>query len=276
MISVELYQGTEANVNSYILSDGENMLVVDCLRNSEEAEKLADHLEQKNQKLNMIFITHGHADHYMGLSVLHRRFPNVEIKVATQEIKNDLIEFSQWMESIGWLDNEPQMKVKSETNPNGFDYNNLITVIESPTISLPLSKHHIHLKADYPGNECGHMTTMTIPEQNIFLACDLLFNKVHAWCGPGVDRKEILHWIAILEEILMQNNISDWTFYPGHGQSGDQTLVSNMINYLQKFLDITQSATTPQNAIDAMIAEFPGFAQEDFLLIHSVNNHVHG
>lgn len=42
-----------------------------------------------------------------------------------------------------------------------------------------------------PSTECAHMTTLSIPEQHTFIAFDLLYNRVHAWCGPGVDRAEI-------------------------------------------------------------------------------------
>ena len=274
MINIERYEGTEANVNSYILSDDENAIVVDALRNSAEAESLADHIEKNGKKLNCIFITHGHADHYMGLGVLHRRFPNVAIKVATSAIKDDLIGFSQWMESVGWLEDEPQMKVKTTENPSGFDYANLVSVIDEPFLKLPLEANRIHVHADYPGNECGHMTTLTIPEQKAFLASDLLYDKVHAWCGPGTDRQEIGQWIDILNEILEMKDIDKWTFYAGHGQSGDQTLVTNMKGYLQQFLKITESEKTQQGAMDRLTAAFPGFAQEDFLLVHSVNYHV--
>lgn len=274
MINIERYEGTEANVNSYILSDDENAIVVDALRNSKEAESLADHIETKGKKLNCIFITHGHADHYMGLRVLHRRFPNVPIKVATSAIKEDLIGFSQWMESVGWLEGEPLMKVKTTENPEGFDYANLVSVIDEPFLTLPLEANRIHVHADYPGNECGHMTTLTIPEQKAFLASDLLYDKVHAWCGPGTNRQEIHQWIDILNEILEIEDADKWTFYAGHGQSGDQTLVTNMKGYLQQFLKITASETTQQGAMDRLTAAFPGFAQDDFLLVHSVNYHV--
>jgi hypothetical protein len=40
-----------------------------------------------------------------------------------------LIGFSNWMESVGWLETETKMKVKSEQNPEGFDYSNIIEVL---------------------------------------------------------------------------------------------------------------------------------------------------
>jgi hypothetical protein len=44
--------------------------------------------------------------------------------------------------------------------------------------------------------------------------------------------------------------------------------------YLQAFVLVTSAATSRQAAIERMKELFPGFAQDDFLLVHSVNFHV--
>jgi hypothetical protein len=50
MIKVEQYKGKQADVNSYLLSDIGNVIVIDLLRNSAEAEKLANHVEASGKK----------------------------------------------------------------------------------------------------------------------------------------------------------------------------------------------------------------------------------
>ena len=252
------------------------MIVVDLLRNSLEAEKLADHVVSSGKKLDLIFITHGHPDRYIGLGVFHRRFPNVTVKVASSKILDDIIAFSNWMESVGWLEAETKMKVKSEQNPEGFDYSNMIEILSEPFLRLPLEQTRIQVKTDYPATECAHMTTLSIPEQHTFIAFDLLYNRVHAWSGPGVDQAEIRNWILALDRIQGVASARGWSFYCGHGESGDERLVSNMKDYLETFVEVTSAAKTRQEAIDKMKELFPGFAQEDFLLLHSVNFHVKG
>jgi glyoxylase-like metal-dependent hydrolase (beta-lactamase superfamily II) len=243
-----------------LLSDANNIIVVDLLRNSLEAEKLADRVASSGKKLNLILITHGHPDHYIGLGVFHRRFPTVIVKVASSKIRDDIISFSNWMESVGWLEAEAKMKVKSAQNPEGFDYSNLIEVLSEPFLRLP--------------TECSHMTTLSIPEQRTFLAFDLLYNHVHAWCGPGVDQAEIRNWILVLDRIKRVASDGGWSFYCGHGERGDKRLVDGMKKYLETFVEVTSAAKTRQEAINRIKALFPGFAQEDFLLLHSVNFHV--
>jgi glyoxylase-like metal-dependent hydrolase (beta-lactamase superfamily II) len=274
VVEIERYQGQEASVNSYLISDATNLIVVDLLRNSSEAERLADHVESTGKKLESIFVSHGHPDHYIGLGVFHSRFPDVPVKVASSKIREDIIGFSTYMESIGWLNAEPKMKVKSEKNPEGFDYSNVIQVLNEPLIRLPSEQSSIQIQTDYPAAECGHTTTLVIPRQRAFLGFDLLYNRVHAWCGPGVGRAEIENWLNALDGIGRVASEGGWTFYCGHGDSGDERLVSNMKQYLQTFLQVTTAAKSRQEAMDEMKALFPGFAQEDFLLRYSVEFHV--
>ena len=110
-------------------SDAKGLIVVDLLRNSLEAEELSSHVEASGKTLQCIFVTHGHPDHYIGLGVFHRRFPAVPVRVASPEIRDDIIGFSRWMESVGWLEAEPTMKVQSDKNPDGFDYAGIIQVL---------------------------------------------------------------------------------------------------------------------------------------------------
>ncbi len=274
MIDIERYAGKQVSVNSYLLSDATTLIVVDLLRNSLEAEKLADHVAASGKRLETIFITHGHPDHYLGLGVFHRRFPNVPVRVASREIRDDIIAFSGWMESVGWLDAEPTMKVKSNKNPDGFDYAGIVQVLETRFLKLSSEPTKIEVQCDYPRSECGHMTTLCIPEQRAFLGFDLLYNHVHAWCGRGVDRAEIHNWIQILVAIQQKTDEGDWTIYCGHGSEGKRELISNMKGYLQTFLTVTAVARNREEAIKKMKQSFPGFAEDDFLLVQSVNFHV--
>jgi glyoxylase-like metal-dependent hydrolase (beta-lactamase superfamily II) len=45
------------------------VILVDLLRNSVAAERLANHVEASGKTLTTILLTHGHPDHYIGLGV---------------------------------------------------------------------------------------------------------------------------------------------------------------------------------------------------------------
>jgi hypothetical protein len=203
--------------------------------------------------------------HYLGWGIFHRRFPDVPAFVASREIRDDIIGFSRWMESVGWLDGEPAMKVKSSKSPDGFDYPAIIQVLENPFLKLSSEATRIEAQCDYPGSECGHMTTLSIPDQRVFFGFDLLYNRVHAWCGQGVDKAEIKNWIQTLDTISRNTKDDDWTFCCGHGAEGKRELLGNMKQYLESFLKVTAAAASREEAIREMKDAFLRLCAGGFL-----------
>jgi hypothetical protein len=150
----------------------------------------------------------------------------------------------------------------------------VIQVLDYPFLKLSSEPTKIEAQCDYPGSECGHMTTLCIPSQRAFLGFDFLYNGVHAWCGQGVNEVEINNWIQTLETISRHTKDDYWTLYCGHSTEGKREMLGNMKRYLQTFLKVTAAAASREEAIREMKRLFSGFAQEEFLLVQSVNYHV--
>jgi hypothetical protein len=90
---------------------------------------------------------------------------------------------------------------------------------------------------------------------------------------PG-GKSEIRAWIQALKAIQTRTAEDDWTFNCGHGGEGHHEVIRNMKVYLQTFVEVTSAAEGRQAAIERMKELFPGFAEDDFMLVHSVNFHV--
>jgi glyoxylase-like metal-dependent hydrolase (beta-lactamase superfamily II) len=267
-IDLQVYHGVEASVNAYLFSDDQSMILVDCFRNSEEAKQLAGSLKKHNKPLTHLLITHGHPDHYTGMKVIKTAFPDVTIVVASPEIKNDIAVFSAWMESVGWLEKEPALKPKSVTNPDGFDYENNLSIL--PTSILQLAGGAIlELKSDYSAAECEHLTTIYSKDLNAFFANDFVYNGVHPWLA--VDRKNIEYWknqLAVFSSTLAAQNPA---IYPGHGQPATIAVFDEMKKYIEDFEATVASSGTRAEAMEKMISLYPAHQQADFLLFYSLN-----
>ncbi|TDH23489.1 MBL fold metallo-hydrolase [Segetibacter sp. 3557_3] len=267
-IHLDVYNAIQASVNAYIFSDSESIILVDCLRNSHEAQALAERIRTQDKPLTHILITHGHPDHYLGLNVLLHEFPAARIVVLKQEIKDDIINFSTWMESVGWLENEPAMKPKTAANETGFDYARHIDVLMGT--SLVLAEGGIlELNSDYPPSECEHLTTIYSKDLNAFFPGDFCYNGVHMWLA--VDKANIAYWKKQLSQFEQELATQNPTIYPGHGKPADISLFNEVAKYIEDFEETIASSGTRDEAMARMTTLYPNHQQADFLLFNSVN-----
>jgi glyoxylase-like metal-dependent hydrolase (beta-lactamase superfamily II) len=272
-LKVETYQGKASSVNSYIFSNGKSIIIMDVLRNSEEAAKLASYVKTKNLPVTNILITHGHPDHYMGIDVMKKEFPDAKIVVASQEIKDDVKGFSTWMESVGWLDKEPALKPKTDQNPSGFDYDNNIEVLKSKNLTLD-GGGTLQLETNYKPAECEHLTTAYSKDLNALFTSDFCYNGVHLWLGTGVDDAHIANWKSDLKLLKAKYQPLKPVIYPGHGAAGDITLFDKVSKYIDDFVATTKKAKSKEDAMTKMKTLYSKHQQADFLLQYSVDYHV--
>jgi glyoxylase-like metal-dependent hydrolase (beta-lactamase superfamily II) len=269
-IKLDVYHGAEATVNAYIFSDNESVILIDCLRNSEEATKLVAQIKEMGKPLTHLFITHGHPDHYTGMNVIKAEFPEVMIVVNTPEIKEDIINFSTWMESVGWLEKEPALKPKTDANPDGFDYSGNISVLKRGRLVLAEGAV-IEPFSNYKPAECEHLTTLYSKDLNAFFSNDFVYNGVHPWLA--IDKQNIENWKEQLEEFT---HVLDKTVavYPGHGKPADITVFEKQLKYITDFEATVASAKNREEAMQKMQELYPDYTQADFLLVYSVNAFV--
>ncbi len=259
-------------MNSYLVMNESHVVIIDALRNRQEAAELAARARMSGREVQAIFVTHGHPDHYIGIRTLKEAFPRARILVASAEIKADIIGFSTWMNGVGWLEGQPQMKPKSAESTDGFDYERELEVLASPTLELQ-GGGTLQIRADYPATECAHLTTLFCPEAKALFVSDLCYHKVHAWAGQGVLREHIASWVRVLGDLKAEYFGAEVTVYPGHGKPGGVELFDTVRAYLDDFTSAVDAARTNAELTERMIKLHSGHAQADFLLAYSVAFH---
>jgi glyoxylase-like metal-dependent hydrolase (beta-lactamase superfamily II) len=272
-IKVDIFEGETATVNSYIFSNSKSLVVMDVQRSTAEAKKLAKVIKSKNLPLTHILITHGHPDHYTGMSWLSKKFPKAKIVVANEAIKKDILGFSSWMESVGWLEAEPLLKPKSNKNPNGFDYVNNIHALNTDTLVMS-GGGKLKLNTHYSPAEAEHLTTVYVDDLNALFTSDFGYHKVHLWMGQGVSEEHVANWRAQLNGFKSKYSASNPKVYPGHGMPADITLFDILVTYIDDFNHITSTSKSKDEAMRKMKALYPDYKEADFLLKYSVDNHM--
>ncbi len=272
-LSVTAYKGSFATVNSYIFSNGKSLVVLDVQRKAAEAEKLAKVVREMHLPLTHILISHGHTDHFTGMAVFRREFPDAQIVVANDAIKRDIKAYAIYMDGVGATAAEPSLdpalKPRSAANPNGFDYENDIHVLPEPAIHMD-GGGTLELTTDYLPAEADHATTVYSPDLNALFLADFGYNKVHFWMGDDITRGDIANWRSELLRIRAAYATRNPVIYPGHGDPADMTLFDRSVRYIDDFLRVTSAAPSREAAIAEMIRLYPDYGQSDFFLKYSI------
>jgi glyoxylase-like metal-dependent hydrolase (beta-lactamase superfamily II) len=94
-----LAQRTWAPISATLISGKRDAVLVDALLTTDQALALASWVAASNRSLTTIYITHGHGDHFFGLSLLLDRFPNAQalatpavIAHMRQQMASNLVE----------------------------------------------------------------------------------------------------------------------------------------------------------------------------------------
>src|SRR5216683_3562841 len=72
-------------VNSVIIEGTHEVMLVDAQLTKTSAEKVLQEIKETKKPLSIIYITHEHADHFLGLEVFKEAYPEVRI-IANSEV----------------------------------------------------------------------------------------------------------------------------------------------------------------------------------------------
>ncbi len=276
-LRVDVYQGGFATVNSYIVSNGKSQILVDAQRKTVEAIKLAVLIKANHLPLTHIFISHGHTDHFMGMAYLHQEFPDAQIVVANEAIKQDIKDYAIYMDTGGQTGDEPALerplRPRSVSNPNGFDYEHTIHVLPGNTLTLD-GGGTLEIAADYPPTEARHMATVYSKDLNALFLSDFGYNKVHLWMGDDIDLARVAAWRGELMKLKTGYAALDPRVYPGHGDPADMSLLDATIRYIDDYRRIVSTAKSRDQAMQQMTALYPDYRQAAFFLKYSIENHM--
>ncbi len=196
-LTVEVFQGGFASVNSFIFSNGRAVVVLDVQRKAVEARKVVERIKAIGLPLTHILISHGHTDHFTGMAVFHEAFPDARIVVANEAIKRDIKAYAIYMDQGGATGAEPALdpalKPKTADHPSGFDYERLIEVLPKPTLTIP-GGGTLELTTDYREAEAPHMTTVYSPALNAVFLADFGYHRVHLWMGDDITLERVAVW----------------------------------------------------------------------------------
>ncbi|OGS36722.1 MAG: hypothetical protein A2293_10300 [Elusimicrobia bacterium RIFOXYB2_FULL_49_7] len=231
--------------NSLLIEGPTDALLIDAQFLKSDARKVADIIRASHKNLVMIFITHGHPDHYMGLETLLQSF-GTAVPTTTRLI-SDQIRFS----SRQYIDQYKPV-FKSDLSDNA------VVPAVLPSTTILFEGQELRVIELGPG-ESAQNAALFLPSQKTLIAGDAVYNKVHLWLTE--DNAE--GWIRNIQALKEIRGVT--TVYPGHGEPGGTELFDEMLRYLKTFIDVCGNATSKDTAFAEMASLFPEYRLPVFL-----------
>jgi glyoxylase-like metal-dependent hydrolase (beta-lactamase superfamily II) len=230
-------------VNSVIIEGAHEVMLVDAQLTKTNAERVLQKIKEIKKPLTIIYITHEHADHFLGLEVFKEAYPGVKI-IATPAVVDRIDEVYQ-----GKID-----KWKKILGPSAASHVVAIEKFDGDFIEFESSRIRVfkNVQGDTDDN-----TMLWVPGQRILIAGDVLFNNTHLYTAE-TDSKAREKWLNSLQKI---KELKPSVVVPGHSKVGAAldatTAVDFTENYLLVFEEELKKAKDPNSLINAMKERFP-------------------
>jgi glyoxylase-like metal-dependent hydrolase (beta-lactamase superfamily II) len=229
--------------NSVIIEGAREVMLVDVQLTKTNAERVLQEIRETKKPLSIIYITHEHADHFLGLEVFKEAYPGVRI-IATSAV-------------VDRINKVYQEKIDKWQQILGSAATSQVVVIEKFDGSfIKFENSQIELLKNIQG-DTDENTMLWIPGQRILISGDVVFNNMHVYTAE-TDTDARGKWSDSLQRI---RELKPSVVIPGHSKVGAlldaSTAVDFTGNYLLAFDEELKKAKDPDSLIKAMKERFP-------------------
>lgn len=216
-------------------------VLVDALTTVAEAEALADWVALHRRNLTTIYITHGHFDHFAGLSVLLERFPGARA-IATPEAVEAGREHLTRLPFFSKL--WPGQLPAKITLPE--PYEDEVFTLEGHELRIIKQGH----------TDGVDSTSLYVPSIDLVVAGDVLYNQCHQYVGeltPG----NLKEWLAALDRLAALNPRTAVAGHKKPGAPDTPEAIEWTKSYLLDFTRLKEEISDDRELYDAMTSLYP-------------------
>ena len=245
---------------STLIFGARDAVLVDALETIPEATALADWIGLHQRRLTTIYITHGHGDHFLGLSVLLARFPGARA-VATA----GTVEQMRAQTTSPVLDNGARARFPGQ-------------IADPVALAEPLDTGHIELEGlPLEVIETGHTdtvdtTALHVPALGLIVSGDVAYNHCHMYVGATTPDSRA-EWIAALDKLAALRPAAVVTGHKDPTQGNPPSVLAESRGYIEYYGQLREARLAEQDLFDAMVARYPGWVSRQQFLILGTTAH---
>jgi glyoxylase-like metal-dependent hydrolase (beta-lactamase superfamily II) len=224
-------------------------MLVDAQLTKTSAERVLQEIKETKKPLSIIYITHEHADHFLGLEVFREAFPRVRI-IANSSV----------VDRINKVYQEKIDKWKTILGPGATSH--VVAIEQFDGTFITFGSSQIEILKDIQG-DTDENTMLWIPGQRILIAGDVLFDNMHLYTAE-TDSKAREEWLNSLQKI---RELNPSVVVPGHSKVGAPLDASTAVDFTENYLLAFEEELTKAKDTDSFIISMKErFPSADFLL----------
>jgi glyoxylase-like metal-dependent hydrolase (beta-lactamase superfamily II) len=230
-------------ITSTLIFGEYDAVLVDAMGTVAEAEALADWVALHNRKLETIYITHAHFDHFYGLSILLDRFPGARA-IATPKTLNAMrMSFTPTVERLARRMFPGRVPTKL-VPPDAYEQD-----------TFTLEGHELRIieqgRTDSPDS-----TSLYVPSIGLIVAGDVVYNQCRMYVGDTTPESR-KNWIADLDRLAALNPTMVVAGHKKPGAPDSPSAIQDTKRYLEDFDRLQKIATSDQGLFDQMTELYP-------------------
>ena len=215
-------------------------VLVDTQVTFAQVDRLSNWISSFGRRLVGIYITHGHSDHWMGISRLKKRFPDAAAWARPRVHERAVFEATNPGLSAYWQGIFPNEVPQQPVLPDRLD---------DTSIDLEGSELQI---IDIGQGDTADSTIVHVPSIAAVVGGDVVYNQVHMMTAE-TDEKTREAWVDNLDEIAA---LDPEIVVSGHNRVGAPFLAKTIVEsqeYLRDFSRIVNEQETVQDIVSAML-----------------------
>ena len=232
-------------IASTLITGRKKAILVDPPMTTRQAEAVLDWVLSTERELTGIYITHGHADHWLGGIPLVGRFPKAKV-YATEATERMMKSQGSPEFRAGFWDKIfpgqlPMGELEVEVvGPEGFELEG--------TLLRPIEVGH---------TDTDDTTLLHVPDLGLLVAGDAVYNGVHPYLTESGGILGITSWLAALD---VAADLAPRAVVAGHKApeaSDDPIQIEQTRRYLEDARELMGIASDAQAFYDKMLSRHP-------------------
>ena len=206
------------------------------------------------RRLTTIYITHGHGDHCLGLSVVLERFPRARAAATPGTVE----------------------QMRKQTTPealnNGLRARFPGQIAETVALAEPLEDAHVELEGlpllviEAGTTDTLDTTSLYVPDLGLIVSGDVAYNHCHMFVGATTAESRA-EWIAALDRLAVLNPAAIVTGHKDPTRGNPTSVLFESRGYLEYYGELREAGLSDPDLFDAMVTRYPDWvSRQQFLL----------